>query len=213
MGKTVCVYIDVEILGISIDIVCLWISVSICQSVRPHCQTHTHTHTHSLWLSCQQFVFACACVSLYGPHFECFSDTCRLFDSKLLCPVPLCVCVCVCVYPTETPFVRTRERDTHRDRFWQRGRHIHTHTHILSLTHSLSLSLSISPSLSSRSCSIFLDLSSVTEKWKELCRMPDHCDVITPPIDILQERETHRIFQKRHTHPWFWMVVCRSPAI
>jgi hypothetical protein len=43
--------------------------------------------------------------------------------------------------------------------------------------------------------------------------LSDHCDVITPPIDILQERETHRIFQKRHTHPWFWMVVCRSPAI
>ena len=163
----------------------------------------------------QKNMTLCDVSALYGPHFECFSDTCRLFDSKLLCPVPLCVCVCVCVCIRQRHHSYVHERETHTvtdsDREGDTFTHIHTFFHSLSL--SLSLSLSISLSLSSRSCSIFLDLSSVTEKWKELCRMPDHCDVITPPIDILQERETHRIFQKRHTHPWFWMVVCRSPAI
>ena len=99
---------------------------------------HTHTHTHSLWLSCQQFVFACACVSLYGPHFECFSDTCRLFDSKLLCPVPLCVCVCVCVCIRQRHHSYAHERETHTvtvsDREGDTFTHIHTFFHSLSLS-------------------------------------------------------------------------------
>jgi hypothetical protein len=129
----------------------------------------------SLWDGCNQIIMPCTTVCV-------------------------CVCVCVCIRQRHHSYVHERETHTvtDSDREGDTFTHIHTFFHSLSL--SLSLYLSISPSLSSRSCSIFLDLSSVTEKWKELCRMPDHCDVITPPIDILQERETHRIFQKRHTH-------------
>ena len=132
----------------------------------------------------------------------------------------MCICVCVCVCPSEIERERDigmdnyrvhkstthhsyahkntsthnqteKERDTHT--VTDSDREEDTFTHILSHTHTHSLCLSFSPSLSSRSCSIFLDLSSVTEKWKELCRMPDHCDVITPPRDILQYSETNRI--------------------
>jgi hypothetical protein len=126
--------------------------------------------------------------------------------------VCVCVCVCVCIRQRHHSYVHERETHTVTDS----DREGDTFTHIHTFFHSLSLSLSLSMYLSLSLVSILLDLSRsllCDRKWKELCRMPDHCDVITPPIDILQERETHRIFQKRHTHPWFWMVVCRSPAI
>ena len=107
MRKTVCVYMDMEIPGISIECICLWISVSIYQSARPHCQTPTHTHTHSLCLSFQQFVVARACVSLCGPHFECLLGyTLSVIGQQFFWPCfSVCVIVCVCVC------VRERERE------------------------------------------------------------------------------------------------------
>jgi hypothetical protein len=186
-------------------------------SIRATSLSDAHTHTNTFPMA----ILPTICVRMRMRVFVWASFWMLLgylpvIRQQIIMPcTTVCVCVCVCVCIRQRHHSYVHERETHTvtdsDREGDTFTHIHTFFHSLSL--SLSLYLSISPSLSSRSCSIFLDLSSVTEKWKELCRMPDHCDVITPPIDILQERETHRIFQKRHTHPWFWMVVCRSPAI
>ncbi len=159
-------------------------SMSQCNylSIRAASLSDTQTHTHTFQcLSFQQFVLTRTCVSLYGPHFEyLLGYSLPVIRQQSFLP---CSIVFVCVHNTSTHNQTEKERETHT--VTDSDREEDTFTHILSHTHTLSLCLSFSPSLSSRSCSIFLDLSSVTENWKELCRMPDHCYVITPPRDIL----------------------------
>jgi hypothetical protein len=162
---------------------------------------HTHTHTHSLWLSCQQFVFACACVSLYGPHFECFSDTCRLFDSKLLCPVPLCVCVCVCVCIRQRHHSYVHERETHT--VTDSDREGDTFTHIHTFFHSLSLSLSLSIYLSLSLVSILLDLSRSLLCDRKVERTMSHARSLrrdhSPNRHFARERDSQNFSKETHT--------------